>query len=178
MSNINMVTDYDSLKMKDLITYETSNKPTDPHFSMALCLANSVLMRNTFQNEDNDNLSKMESMNYNYFNELNDHVPSRTVFFKEFEKPMLSLYQYNNMTNNFEIQMMCRENYYTTPSFYDDKIYFQNYANYFERMDNFVKKNDYPFEEFTFRYTSFYHQYTSMNSFIINDSDTEDSTTN
>uniref|UniRef100_A0A0K0FH52 ATS domain-containing protein n=1 Tax=Strongyloides venezuelensis TaxID=75913 RepID=A0A0K0FH52_STRVS len=178
MNNINMATDYDSFKMKDLISCETSNKPTDPHFSMALCLANSVLMRNTYQNEDNDNVSKVESMNYNYLNELNDHVLSRTVFFKEFEKPMLSLYQCSNLTNNFEIHIMCSKNYYTTPSFYDDRIYYQNYANNSERMDILVEKNECPFEKFTLHNNPFYSQCISMNSFLINDSDAEDSTTN
>ncbi|CEF60133.1 Hypothetical protein SRAE_X000187300 [Strongyloides ratti] len=190
MNNYDMVTDYRSFEMEDLIAIETSNKPTDPHFSMALCLANSVLIKNNVENKDLKNIDMIESMPcYNTFTNLVDHVPHKKIIFQELGTHQSSLIEYNNsnITNqqeankkmhylsnvknfdNVETKIEDDETCYIFRPYGKDKLYHRNDNNYLETINERDNKNYYSSEKFESYYTPCYHRCTSINCFSMTD---------
>uniref|UniRef100_A0A0K0EGE4 Homeobox-containing protein n=1 Tax=Strongyloides stercoralis TaxID=6248 RepID=A0A0K0EGE4_STRER len=186
MNNYNMIIDDKSFEMKDLIDIETSNRPTDPHFSMALCLANSVLLKNNVENEELKSIDMFESMSYYNSNNFADHVQNKKFIFEELETKQSSLPDYNNYNiNNHEVNE--RMNYlsnvknvediekkldddeicYIFRPYCKDKLYHNNDNSHLETMNNSNNQNYYSSEKLEFCYTPYYHSCTSTNCFSM-----------
>uniref|UniRef100_A0A0N4ZB18 Fork-head domain-containing protein n=1 Tax=Parastrongyloides trichosuri TaxID=131310 RepID=A0A0N4ZB18_PARTI len=130
MDDVYKMNDFVPIMTEDITVMEASNEPTDPHFSMALCLANSVLRRSvTKKDKNNGDVAKFEPVKQKIFNNFTNSIQNKGNSNKELETHKLSISEYDsNFTTLHNCTPDVRRNYENF-NYLGDKDYWKFYSN-------------------------------------------------